>query len=116
NIALTSTFDTALNSRLRAWAARNFVGPVPEAWELKDFLRHLPRLTAYDFRHHVGHSLAMSGASADHIARILGHSSTVVARHYIAATPELAVIKQKALGENAAYQEMMGMILTGQKA
>jgi hypothetical protein len=87
---------------------------MPENAELKDFLRHLPHLTAYDFRHHVGHSLAMSGASADQIARVLGHSSTVAARHYIAATPELAVIKQKALGENAAYQEMMGMILTGE--
>lgn len=114
SLAMAKSFDKALNSRLRAWAARNFVGPMPETAELKDFLRHLPHLTAYDFRHHVGHSLAMSGASADQIARVLGHSSTVAARHYIAATPELAVIKQKALGENAAYQEMMGMILTGE--
>lgn len=114
DISLATTFDGLINSRLRAWAARNFVGPMPENAELKDFLRHLPHLTAYDFRHHVGHSLAMSGASADQIARVLGHSSTVAARHYIAATPELAVIKQKALGENAAYQEMMGMILTGE--
>ena len=114
SVAMAKSFDKALNSRLRAWAARNFVGPMPETAELKDFLRHLPHLTAYDFRHHVGHSLAMSGASADQIARVLGHSSTVAARHYIAATPELAVIKQKALGENAAYQEMMGMILTGE--
>lgn len=113
-LALSITFNEALNSRLGAWASRNFVGPMPEHWELKEYLRHLPRLTAYDFRQHVGHSLAMSGASADHIARILGHSSTVAARHYIAATPELAVIKQKALGENSAYMEMMGMILTGE--
>lgn len=74
---------------------------------------NLPRLTPYDFRHNIGHSLAMTGASADEIAVILGHSSTVVARHYISATPEIAFLKQKALGENHAYLDMMGMIMTG---
>lgn len=73
----------------------------------------LPVITAYDFRHNVGHSLAMSGASADEIAYMLGHSSTVVARHYISATPEIAILKQKALGENNAYLDMMGLIMTG---
>ena len=73
----------------------------------------LPAITAYDFRHNVGHSLAMSGASADEIAYMLGHSSTVVARHYISATPEIAILKQKALGENNAYLDMMGLIMTG---
>lgn len=73
----------------------------------------LPHLTPYDFRHNVAHNLAMSGASADEISYILGHTTTVVARHYISATPEIAVIKQKALGGNKAYLEMMGMIMTG---
>lgn len=73
----------------------------------------LPVITAYDFRHNVGHSLAMSGASADEIAYMLGHNSTVVARHYISATPEIAILKQKALGENNAYLDMMGLIMTG---
>ncbi|UNM97113.1 site-specific integrase [Ignatzschineria rhizosphaerae] len=74
---------------------------------------HLPIISAYDFRHNVGHSLAMSGASADEIAYMLGHNSTVVARHYISATPEIAILKQKALGENNAYLDMMGLIMTG---
>lgn len=76
--------------------------------------KNIPRLTPYDFRHNIGHSLAMTGASADEIALILGHSSTVVARHYISATPEIAFLKQKALGENRAYLDMMGMIMTGE--
>lgn len=76
--------------------------------------KDIPRLTPYDFRHNVGHNLAMTGASADEIALILGHSSTVAARHYISATPEIAFLKQKALGENRAYLDMMGMIMTGE--
>ncbi len=74
----------------------------------------LPKHTPYDYRHNIGHQMAMAGASAEEIAAILGHSTLVVARHYISATPELAFIKQRALGENPAYLEMMGMILTGE--
>ena len=64
------------------------------------------------FRHHVGHSMAMSGASAEEIAYILGHSSLVVARHYIYSSPETAIIRAKALGGNAAYKQMIAMFMT----
>lgn len=64
------------------------------------------------FRHHVGHTMAMSGASAEEIAYILGHSSLVVARHYIYSSPETAIIRAKALGGNAAYKQMIAMFMT----
>ncbi|HCH7478573.1 site-specific integrase [Acinetobacter pittii] len=66
-----------------------------------------------DFRHHVGYSLAMAGASAEEIAYILGHSSVVTARYYIFSTPELAQIRAQALGRNSLYQQMIAMMLTG---
>lgn len=72
-----------------------------------------PALTSMDFRHNIGHTLAMRGAGAEEIAYILGHSSTVAARHYIMATPELADIKARTLGINSVYQEMVAMLLTG---
>ena len=72
-----------------------------------------PYYTSYDMRHNVGHSMAMSGASADEIAYVLGHSSTVAASYYIMATPELAMLKNKALGENIIWKNMIGLMLTG---
>lgn len=73
----------------------------------------LPTITSTDLRHNVGHSLAMQGASAEEIAHILGHSSLVVAKHYILATPALALIRAKALGSNPVWQNMVAMMLTG---
>ncbi|ELE2677640.1 site-specific integrase [Salmonella enterica] len=72
-----------------------------------------PSITSTDLRHNVGHSLAMQGASAEEIAHILGHSSLVVAKHYILATPALALIRAKALGSNPVWQNMVSMMLTG---
>ncbi|HCO9399902.1 TPA: site-specific integrase [Escherichia coli] len=69
--------------------------------------------TASLFRHNVGHSMAMSGASAPEIAYILGQSSYVVADRYIAATPELADIREAALGRNPVFKNMMALMLTG---
>lgn len=77
----------------------------------KEFI--LPRLTTYDFRHNVGHSLALAGASADEIAYMLGHSSLIAAAYYISATPELAMLKSKALGDNPVWQNMVNLLLTG---
>lgn len=79
--------------------------------ENKEFI--LPRLTTYDFRHNVGHSLALAGASADEIAYMLGHSSLIAAAYYISATPELAMLKSKALGDNPVWQNMVNLLLTG---
>ena len=72
-----------------------------------------PLYSSYDFRHNVGHSLAMSGTSADEIAYILGHSTLVAAKNYIMATPELALIRAKVLGTNPVWQTMISMMLTG---
>ncbi|MFS1442208.1 hypothetical protein BCU50_010190 [Vibrio sp. 10N.286.46.E10] len=69
--------------------------------------------TPSEFRHNVGHSLAMQGASAAEIAFVLGHSSHVVAKHYILATPELARVRYRALGVNATWQNMMALMVTG---
>lgn len=66
-----------------------------------------------DFRHHVGYSLAMAGASAEEISYILGHSVLVTARHYIYSTPALAQIRANALGKNQLYKQMITMLLTG---
>ncbi len=74
----------------------------------------LPILTPTDMRHNVGHSLAMQGASAEEIAHILGHTSLVVAKYYILATPALALIRAKALGVNPVWQNMVAMMLTGE--
>ncbi|EGR2511293.1 site-specific integrase [Vibrio cholerae] len=73
----------------------------------------LPVYTATLFRHNVGHSMAMSGASAAEITYILGHSSYVVADRYIAATPEMADIREAALGRNPVFKNMIALMLTG---
>lgn len=64
-------------------------------------------------RHHLAQSLADQGASAETIAEILGHNSTLPARAYIAATPAIATIKTRALGKNKTYENIMSMLLTG---
>ncbi|WP_169716565.1 site-specific integrase [Sporocytophaga myxococcoides] len=65
-------------------------------------------------RHHLAQSLADQGAPAEVIAEILGHNSTLPARAYIAATPEISKIKTKALGKSNSYKNIMGMLLTGE--
>lgn len=71
------------------------------------------KYTCSDFRHHVGYSMAMAGASAEEIAYMLGHSVLVTARYYIYSTPILAQIRAHALGRNILYKQMIGMILSG---
>ncbi|MCG9683553.1 site-specific integrase [Vibrio sp. Isolate23] len=71
-----------------------------------------PYLTPIDFRHNIGHSMAMSGASADEIAYILGHAKTNAASYYILATPQLAIIKNNALGTNNAWENMINLLMT----
>lgn len=72
-----------------------------------------PYYTSYDMRHNVGHSMALAGASADEIAYVLGHSSIIAATFYVMATPELSMVKNKALGENPIWQNMVGLLITG---
>ncbi|GIU10829.1 MULTISPECIES: hypothetical protein [unclassified Shewanella] len=78
---------------------------------IKDLIPERYVLT--DFRHNVGHTMAMSGSSAEEIAYILGHSSTVAATYYIMATPELAMVQHKALGSNPVWMNMVGLMTTG---
>ncbi|HFU1221396.1 TPA: site-specific integrase [Citrobacter amalonaticus] len=84
---------------------------IQEAVKNDDY--QLPVYTASLFRHNVGHSMAMNGASAPEIAYILGQSSYVVADRYIAATPELADIREAALGRNPVFKNMIALMLTG---
>ncbi|HIE5701015.1 TPA: hypothetical protein ACXNRH_005088 [Pseudomonas aeruginosa] len=64
-------------------------------------------------RHHLGQGLADQGTPAEMIAELLGHNSTVAARAYVTATPNIARIKEKALGKSPAYQRIMRSLLTG---
>lgn len=65
------------------------------------------------FRHHLGQSLADQGAPPSVIADRLGHSTEIAARAYITATPNIAKIKTRALGENETYQYLMDALMTG---
>lgn len=65
-------------------------------------------------RHHLGQGLADQGTPADMIAELLGHNSTVAARAYVTATPNITRIKEKALGKSPAYQSIMRSLLTGE--
>ncbi|MBH3404681.1 site-specific recombinase [Pseudomonas glycinae] len=65
-------------------------------------------------RHHLGQGLADQGTPADMIAELLRHNSTVAARAYVTATPNIARIKEKALGKSPAYQRIMRSLLTGE--
>ncbi|MDY6140326.1 MAG: hypothetical protein SPI79_18315 [Escherichia coli] len=98
---------------IRTFYKENRFSPqeIQEAVKNDDY--QLPVYTASLFRHNVGHSMAMSGASAPEIAYILGQSSYVVADRYIAATPELADIREAALGRNPVFKNMMALMLTG---
>lgn len=82
--------------------------------KLFDFCRGEIYISLTQFRHNAAHSLAMRGATAEDVAFILGHSSTVVARHYIMATPQLALVRLKALGMNATWQSIIQLMLTGE--
>ncbi|EGR2254741.1 hypothetical protein [Vibrio parahaemolyticus] len=72
-----------------------------------------PFYTLYDFRHNIGHSMAMLGASAEEIAAVLGQTTTVAAQFYIMSTPDLSLLKHKSLGQNPIWKNMMGLLLTG---
>jgi integrase len=68
--------------------------------------------TPYDFRHNMAHRMVMAGSSASEIAYMLGHSSLQAAKHYIAASPSISVLREKALGRNGTYGAMVAL-LTG---
>ena len=82
-------------------------------YELREAGIDRPNQVSMLLRHHLGQGLADQGTPADMIAELLGHNSTVAARAYVTATPNIARIKEKALGESPAYQRIMRSLLTG---
>lgn len=74
-----------------------------------------PHKTPYDFRHNVAHRMVMAGSSAAEIAYILGHNSLLAAQHYIAASPSISSLREKALARNNTYGAMIAL-LTGELA
>ena len=82
--------------------------------ELREAGIDKPNQVTMLLRHHLGQGLADQGTPADIIAELLGHNSTVAARAYVTATPNIARIKEKALGKSPAYQRIMRSLLTGQ--
>ncbi|MFS1998819.1 site-specific integrase [Vibrio breoganii] len=107
----SSCAGKATNNSITAMLLRFSPKETQEA--VKKGLLELPIYTPTLFRHNVGHSMAMSGASATDIAYILGHKNTVVANRYIAVTPDIADIREQALGRNPVFKNMMALILTG---
>lgn len=77
----------AINKQMLNFASGEFKNKVKSGEAIQ------PTISPTDFRHNVGHSLAMQGVSASEIAHILGHSSLVAAKYYILSTPELAQIE-----------------------
>ena len=87
------------------------LGPSPLSSIIKKYLSEINlNKNSIDFRHNLAQALADQGASADIIAEILGHNSTVPARAYIAATPKIAEIKSKALSKNKKYNNLIKMM------
>ncbi|HGF5099411.1 site-specific integrase [Vibrio parahaemolyticus] len=103
----TSTAGDAIQRMLFRFSPQETKDAVNEG------LLELPRYTSTLFRHNVGHSMAMNGASATDIAYILGHSNETVASRYIAVTPDIADIREQALGRNPVFKNMMALMLTG---
>lgn len=106
-----STSNKPVNDAIKRMLLLFSPKEIQKAVENKDY--KLPVYTASLFRHNVGHSMAMNGASATEIAYILGHSSVVVAERYIAATPDMADIREQALGRNPVFKNMIVLMLTG---
>ena len=100
-------FKRALNRQILRFSTKEYQALVREDKAARKLF------TPTEFRHNVAHSLAMQGATASEIAFVLGHSSEVVAKHYILATPELARVRYRALGVNATWQNMMALMITG---
>lgn len=71
--------------------------------------------TPYDFRHNMAHRMVMAGSSATEIAYILGHNSLSSAMHYIAASPSISHLREKALARNNTYGTIVAL-LTGDLA
>ncbi|OAJ94458.1 site-specific integrase [Vibrio bivalvicida] len=103
----STSYNSLLNAQILKFAPVDYQKLVSEGKSARI------KFTLTQFRHNVGHSLAMQGSSADDISFIMGHSSRVVARHYIMATSELARVRLRALGVNATWQNMLYLLAYG---
>ena len=65
-------------------------------------------------RHNLAQALADQGSPAEVISEVLGHNSTVAARAYIAATPQISEIKTRSLGKSERFKEVLEMLETGE--
>ena len=65
-------------------------------------------------RHNLAQALADQGSPAEVISEVLGHNSTVAARAYIAATPQISEIKTRSLGKSERFKEILEMLETGE--
>ena len=70
-------------------------------------------LTFTHLRHNLAQSLADQGAPAEVISERMTHTSLSSARAYIAASPKIAEIKNKALGANNTFNEIIHTLNTG---
>jgi hypothetical protein len=103
-----------LSTHGNRWASNAITRTVSEAIESVFGIEKLDVEGAIiPFRHHLGQSLADQGAPPSVIADRLGHSTEIAARAYITATPNVAKIKTRALGENETYQYLMNALMTG---
>lgn len=110
----TQSAPIFLSTRGTRWASSAISKTVSEALESVFGIEKLDVEGAIiPFRHHLGQSLADQGAPPSVIADRLGHSTEVAARAYITATPNIAKIKTRALGENETYQYLMNALMTG---
>ncbi|MBL4761457.1 MAG: site-specific integrase [Gammaproteobacteria bacterium] len=101
------------NENGSSWARRYGVQSINNT--LARWGAEYPHKTPYDFRHNMAHRMVMAGSSASEIAYMLGHSSLVAAQHYIAASPSISALREKALGRNGTYGAMVAL-LTGELA
>ncbi|MEQ5294874.1 site-specific integrase [Providencia rettgeri] len=106
-VSSVTMVNDAINRQLIRFSSLDFQEAV------KNNATIVPRYTSSLFRHNVGHSMALNGSSAEEIAYILGHSSTVAAGYYISSTPSLAEIRENALGSNPVFQNMIALMMTG---
>ena len=95
-------YDDSLNNRINDHSLSSI------------FLRHHIPYSFTDMRHHLAQSLADQGAPAEVISERMGHVTLTAAKAYIAATPKIAEIKNKALGSNNTYQSIMHTLMTGE--
>jgi len=101
------------NENGSSWARRYGVQSINNT--LARWGAEYPHKTPYDFRHNMALRMVMAGSSASEIAYMLGHNSVEAAQHYIAASPSISALRERALGRNGTYGAMVALF-TGELA